>query len=77
MNYGKIKVGDKVKTLKKLQNGAIIIPAGSIGVVERLYGGLSLYFEVRCPHCNFGWRYWITRVNPSDVELIVEDTNGK
>jgi hypothetical protein len=70
MKYGNIKVGSKVVTLKDLQNGGSIIPKGSVGVVQQLYGGLHLYFEHRCEYCHFGDRVWISRVQPYQVELI-------
>ena len=71
--YMGIKVGMKVRTLREMMNGTTIIPQGSIGLVERRYGGLWLYFEHRCEHCHFGNRVWLRKVDPIAVEIAKEE----
>lgn len=71
--YGSIKVGSKVRAMRELRNGSDIIPAGSVGRVEKLYSGLTVYFENKCTNCGFGGRFWISRVPPSDVELVKDE----
>ncbi len=75
MDYMNIKVGSKVRALRELKNGGSIVPKGAIGVVQKKYAGVEVLFESKCEHCHYGDRVEITRIPPTDVEIIVEQSN--
>lgn len=60
-------MGRKVRTLIKMQNGLMVIPAGSICEITRKFDGFNLTAD---PCLNCGVRIRITRVHRRDVELI-------
>jgi hypothetical protein len=57
----------KVKSIKRLQNGRFDIPKGTIFSIERKFNGFSLISEP-CPHCGISVR--ITRVQTWDLALL-------
>lgn len=62
--------GKKVRTLRDIQNKAITIPAGTILEITGKYNGADLEGLEVCPHCNIGRKIYITRVEPTSLELI-------
>lgn len=70
--YGDFKIGKKIRLLKELKNGATIFPVGAVGEIYKIYGGLEILFEQRCPTCHFGDRVFISHVPLKDVELVEE-----
>jgi hypothetical protein len=70
--YGDFKIGKKVRLVKELKNGATIFPIGAVGEIYKIYGGLEILFESRCPNCHFGDRAFISRVPLIYVELVEE-----
>ena len=62
----------KVRTLRRLQNGWVIIPKGTILKINSKYLGFGLEGVEECPHCNIGKRLSISRVGPEDLEVVEE-----
>lgn len=66
-NTEKYFMGKKVRTLREMKNGLMIIPAGIICEITRKFKGFKLTSEP-CKHC--GVRVRISEVPFCDVELI-------
>lgn len=62
-------LGKKVVTLQKLENGNIVIPAGTILVIHRKFNGFTLKGVEFCSHCGIGTKMNIGRVPPTVLEL--------
>jgi len=70
-------IGKKVRTLKDIQNGRYKIPKGTIFEIEGKYGGFDLRGLEVCPHCNIGLKIYISKVEPTNLELIDEGKDGE
>ena len=62
--------GRRVRALRELRNGLMVIPAGAILTVDRWHCGLSLTGE---PRACCGIRPLMSRVMPLDVELLPKE----
>jgi len=62
----------KVMTLRKLENGNIVIPAGTVLTIHRKYKGFTLKAVTDCPHCKIGVKLSITRGRPNLLKLFEE-----
>lgn len=66
--------GRRVRTLTPMSNGNTSVPTGTILAVRGKQGGLSL----RCPPCKHcGRAVYITRVEPTHVELLPEQSTSE
>jgi len=65
----RVWLGKRIKTLREIQNGAMIIPEGTMCEINRKYKGFSLITEP-CKCC--GVKIFITRVPYYDCGLLVE-----
>ena len=65
-------IGKKVRTLREMRNGWVIIPVGTILKIRRKYQGFTLEAVEICPHCKIGNRLDISRVSPEALELVEE-----
>ena len=63
-------IGRKVKTLRELQNGNVVIPKGFVLVISRKHGGFGLEAVETCDKCGIGRKIYITKVQPTALELI-------
>ncbi len=63
-------IGRKVKTLRELQNGNVVIPKGFVLVISRKYSGFGLEAVETCDKCGIGRKINITRVEPVALELV-------
>ncbi len=59
--------GVKVRTLRELQNGTVMIPKGTICTIKRKQAGFTLITEA-CQTC--GVSVYITRVPHYDLEKV-------
>lgn len=62
--------GKKVRTLVEMRNGNFVIPKGFILVIDRKYIGFTLKGVNTCDKCGIGQRIYITRVEPTELELV-------
>ncbi len=62
--------GKKVRTLLVIENGWCVIPVGTIFEITDKYSGFSLKKVDTCPHCKIGRKTSISRVDPTDLELV-------
>lgn len=67
--------GKKVRLIKEIKNGCEIMPKGAIMEIRGKRSGFELYSEVQCPCCGYGTRHEISRVSPSKLELVKEDSS--
>jgi hypothetical protein len=65
-------IGKKVRTLRTMQSREIVIPAGTVMVIQGKFAGFELEGLETCPHCKIGRRIYMTRVSPEGLELIEE-----
>ena len=63
-------IGKKVRTLIDIENGSVTIPKGFILMISDKNKGFSLTAIEVCPHCKIGRKLNITRVDPSELELV-------
>jgi len=64
--------GRKVRTLLDISNHWFVIPKGYVLKITRKYQGFDLEGIETCPHCNIGKRIDISRVPPTELELVVD-----
>ena len=64
--------GKKIRTLIKMENGNIVIPQGTILIIDRKYKGFTLTGIKDCPHCGIGRKLYISRVTPIEVEMVTQ-----
>lgn len=65
-------LGKKVMTLRKLENGNVMIPTGAVLTIHRKYKGFTLKAVTDCPYCKIGVKLSITRVPPNLLKLVEE-----
>lgn len=59
--------GRKVRTLREIVNGYMVIPAGTVATITRARSGVTLRGDA-CGHC--GVAVSVSRVNPVALQLL-------